>query len=109
MLAACPNVGKTALALTLARSAAVDTGVGVMILSPKMSKMQVVQRLLSIGTKVDLHKLRTGRLRDEDWERLTRDSDRLARAPIYIDDTPDISVFEARAKRGGCTGNTGSV
>ncbi len=98
VLAACPGVGKTALALTFARNAAVDAGIGVLIFSPKMSKMQVVQRLLSSETKVDLHKLRTGSLRDEDWERLRRDSDRLARAPIYIDDTPDISVFEARAK-----------
>ena len=98
VLAACPGVGKTALALNLARNAAVDTGVGAMIFSPKVSKRQVAQRLLSIETKVDLHKLRTGRLRDEDWECLTRDTNRLARAPIYIDDTPDISVFEARAK-----------
>ena len=99
VLAACPGVGKTALALTLARNAAVDTKVGVMIFSPKMSKMQVVQRLLSIETKVDLYSLCTGSLRDEDWECLARVTrDRLARAPIYIDDTPDISVFEARAK-----------
>ena len=98
VLAACPSVGKTALALTLARNAAVDAGVGVLIFSPKMSKIQVVQRLLSIETKVALHKLRTGRLRDEDWARLTHYTDRLAQAPIYIDDTPGISVFEARAK-----------
>ena len=98
VLAAHPGVGKTALALTLARNAAVDAGAGVLIFSPKMSKIQVVQRLLSIETKVDLHKLRTGRLRDEDWTRLTHYTDRLAQAPIYIDDTPGISVFEARAK-----------
>ena len=98
VLAACPSVGKTALALTLARNAAVDAGVGVLIFSPKMSKIQVVQRLLSIETKVNLHKLRTGRLRDEDWARLTHYTDHLAQAPIYIDDTPGISVFEARAK-----------
>ena len=105
VLAACPGVGKTALALTLVRNAAVDAGIGVLIFSPKMSKMQVVQRLLSIETKVDLYSLCTGSLRDEDWEcltRVTRDRaraiDRLARAPIHIDDTPDISVFEARAK-----------
>ena len=97
-LAACPNVGKTALALTLARNVAVDAGVGVLIFSPKMSKMQVVQRLLSIDTKVDLHKLRTGRLHDGDWMHLTHYIDRLAQAPIFIDDTPAISVFEARAK-----------
>ena len=98
VLAACPNVGKTALALTLARNAAVDAKIGMVIFSPKMSKMQVVQRLLSIETKVDLHKLRTGRLRDEDWMHLTRNIDRLKQAPIFIDDTPAISVFEARAK-----------
>ena len=84
--------------LNLARNAAVDAGVGVLIFSPKMSKIQVGQRLLSIETKVALHKLRSGRLRDGDWMHLTPDIDRLARAPIYIDDTPDISVFEARAK-----------
>ena len=98
VLAACPNVGKTALALTLARNAAVDAGVGVLIFSPKMSKIQVVQHLLSIETKVDLHKLRTGRLRDEDWIHLTRNIDRLVQAPIFIDDTPGISELEARAK-----------
>ena len=98
VLAACPDVGKTALALTLARNAAVDAGVGVLIFSPKMSKMQVVQRLLSIDTKVDLHKLRTGRLHDGDWMHLTHYIDRLAQAPIFIDDTPAVSVFEARAK-----------
>ena len=98
VLAAYPSVGKTALALTLARNAAVAAGAGVLIFSPKMSKIQVVQRLLSIETKVDLHKLRTGRLRDEDWTRLTHYTDRLAQAPIYIDDAPGISVFEARSK-----------
>ena len=98
ILAARPSVGKTALALTLARNAAVDTGVGVAIFSLEMSKMQLAQRLLSAETKVDLHKLRTGRLRDEDWMHLTHNIDRLAQAPIHIDDTPGISVLEARAK-----------
>ena len=98
ILAARPSVGKTALALTLARNAAVEAGVGVAIFSLEMSKMQLAQRLLSAETKVDLHKLRTGRLREEDWIHLTRNIDRLAQAPIYIDDTPGISVLEARAK-----------
>ncbi len=62
VLAACPGVGKTALALNLALNAAVDTGGGVVIFSPKMSKMQLVRRLLSAETQVDLHKLRTGQL-----------------------------------------------
>ena len=98
ILAARPSVGKTAFALTLARNAAVDAGIGMAIFSLEMSKLQLAQRLLSIETKVDLHKLRTGRLRDEDWMHLTHNIDRLARAPIYIDDTPGISVLEARAK-----------
>ena len=98
ILAARPSVGKTALALTLGRNAAVEAGVGVAIFSLEMSKMQLAQRLLSAETKVDLHKLRTGRLREEDWIHLTRNIDRLAQAPIYIDDTPGISVLEARAK-----------
>ena len=98
ILAARPSVGKTALALTLARNAAVDAGVGVAIFSLEMSKMQLAQRLLSAETKVDLHKLRTGRLTEDDWMHLTRNIDRLAQAPIYIDDTPGISVLEARAK-----------
>ena len=98
VLAACPGVGKTALALNLARNAAVDTGGGVVIFSPKMSKMQLVRRLLSAETQVNLHKLRTGRLSDDDWMLLTRNIDRLAQAPIFIDDTPAISELEARAK-----------
>ncbi len=98
ILAARPSVGKTALALTLTRNAAVDTGVGVAIFSLEMSKMQLAQRLLSAETRVDLHKLRTGRLREDDWMHLTRNVGRLAQAPIYIDDTPGISVLEARAK-----------
>ncbi len=98
ILAARPSVGKTALALTLARNAAVNAEAGVAIFSLEMSKIQLVQRLLSIETKVDLHKLRTGRLSDEDWMHLTHNINRLAEAPIYIDDTPGISVLEARAK-----------
>ncbi len=98
ILAARPSVGKTAFALTMARNAAVEAGVGMAIFSLEMSKMQLAQRLLSVETKVDLHKLRTGRLSDEDWMNLTHNIDRLARAPIYIDDTPGISVLEARAK-----------
>lgn len=98
VLASRPFVGKTALALTLARNAAVDTGVGVVIFSPQMSKMQVVQRLLGIEAKVDLHHLRTGRLSEQARMHLTRYAERLAQAPIFIDDTPAIPMPEVRAK-----------
>lgn len=98
ILAARPSVGKTALALSFARNAAVETKVGVGIFSLEMSKTQLAQRLLSAETRVDLHRLRTGRLSEEDWMRLTHNVGRLADAPIYIDDTPGITVLETRAK-----------
>lgn len=98
ILAARPSVGKTALALSLALNAAQGANLGVAVFSLEMAKMQVAQRLLCIETRLDLHKLRTGRLRDEDWMNLTRSIGRLAQVPIYIDDTAGISVLEARAK-----------
>ena len=98
ILAARPSVGKTALGLALARNAAMTANVGVAVFSLEMAKMQVAQRLLCLETKLDLHKLRTGRLRDEDWMNLTRNVGRLAQAPIYIDDTASLTVLEARAK-----------
>ena len=98
VLAARPSAGKTALSLTLARNAAVDARIGVAIFSLEMSKVQLAQRLISAQTRFNLSDLRTGNLRDNDWEHLTRNIDRLAQAPIYIDDTPNISVLEARAK-----------
>ncbi len=98
ILAARPSVGKTALALGMARNAAVETGKGVAIFSLEMSKQQVAQRLLCLETRVDLHKLRTGRLRDDDWLRLTRQVGKLAQAPIFVDDTPGITILETRAK-----------
>ena len=98
IVAARPSVGKTALAMCLARNAAVDHGVGVAVFSLEMTRHQVAQRLLCVETRVDLHKLRTGRLGEEDWMHLTRNVGKLAQAPIYIDDTPGITVLESRAK-----------
>ena len=98
ILAARPSVGKTALALSMARNAAMDAGVGVAIFSLEMSKIQLAQRLLCIETRLNLHNLRTGRLRDEDWLNLTRNIGKLSQAPIYIDDSAGTSVLEARAK-----------
>ena len=98
ILAARPSVGKTALALCLARNAAVEAGVPVGVFSLEMSKMQLAQRLLCIETRLDLHKLRTGRLKEEDWLNLTQKVGKLAQAQIFVDDTPGINVLEARAK-----------
>jgi replicative DNA helicase len=98
ILAARPSVGKTALSLSFCCRAAVEHGVGVAFFSLEMSKLQLAQRLLCIQTGIDLHKLRTGRLNEGDWIHLTKNVGRLAQAPIYIDDTPGITVLEARAK-----------
>ena len=98
ILAARPSVGKTALALSFACRAAVTHNVGVLIFSLEMTKTQVAQRLLCIETRVDLKKLRTGSMVDEDWKHLTRNLGRLAQAPIHIDDTSQLTVLEARAK-----------
>ena len=98
ILAARPSVGKTAFALSIARNAALssienDQNRGVAIFSLEMSKTVLAQRLLSAETRVDLHKLRTGRLYEDEWLRITKSVGRLAQAPIYIDDTPSISVL----------------
>jgi len=98
IMAARPSVGKTALALSLARNAAVEHGVGVCVFSLEMSRQQVAQRLLCAQTRVNLQDVRTGSLREDDWMHLTRNVGRLAQAPIYIDDTPAITVLEVRAK-----------
>ena len=98
ILAARPSVGKTALSLSFVSRAAINHGVGVVIFSLEMTKMQVAQRLLCIETHVDLKKLRSGRLSDNDWLHLTRNVGRLAAAPIHIDDTSQLTVLEAKAK-----------
>ena len=98
ILAARPSVGKTALALTFALHAAVEAKVPVAFFSLEMSKMQLAQRLLCIQTRLSLKDLRTGRLSEEDWINLTKNLGKLSQAPIFIDDTPGITILEARAK-----------
>ena len=98
LLAAAPGAGKTSLAFALARNAAVETGVGVAIFSPRTSRMELARRLLSAEAQVDLHKLCSGRLRDDQLVHLRSAAERLAGIPVYIDDTPRISITEIRAK-----------
>ena len=98
LLAAAPGAGKTSLALALARNAAVETGIGVAIFSPRTSRMELARRLLSAEAQVDLHKLCSGRLRDDQLVHLRSAAERLAGIPVYIDDTPRISITEIRAK-----------
>lgn len=98
ILAARPAMGKTSLALNVAQNAAIRGKIPVAIFSLEMSREQLVQRLISSEAMIDQHKLRTGRLQDEDWLRLTKGVQPLAGARIFIDDTPAISVLELRAK-----------
>lgn len=106
ILAGRPSMGKTSLALNIAVNAAIprerDIKEGnpysVAFFSLEMSQNQLILRLLCALAQIDLHSIRIGRLRDTDWPALTEAAGRLQDAPIYIDDTGDISVLEIRAK-----------
>jgi replicative DNA helicase len=98
ILAARPSMGKTSLALDIARQAAVNHGVSVGIFSLEMSSQQLVDRMLAAESRVDAWKLRTGRLNVDDEFAKIRDSlDRLSGAPIYIDDQPGNNIIKMRS------------
>ncbi len=98
IIAARPSMGKTALALNIARNAAVDAKVAAAFFSLEMSKEQLSMRLLCAEARIDSSQLRRGYLTKEDWVRLTDAAGVLSEAPIYIDDTPNLSALEIRAK-----------
>ena len=98
ILAARPAMGKTAFALNMAQNAALLTNQPVAIFSLEMSKEQLVNRMISSQAEIDQQVLRNGRIFGEDWIRLVNAIAPLGEAPIYIDDTPAISVREVRAK-----------
>lgn len=98
IIAGRPSMGKSALALGMAEYAAIVNKVPTALFSLEMSKEQLVQRLLCSHAKVDANKVRTGYLAASDWPRLTAAAGKLSESPIYIDDTPAISVMELRAK-----------
>lgn len=98
VLAGRPSMGKTAFALNLARNAAVDHHIPVGFFSLEMSNQQLVQRLLCAESEIDSQRLRTGRLREAEWPKLSRRIGRLVDAPIYIDDTPSMDIMKLRAR-----------
>lgn len=98
IVAARPSMGKTAFTLNIAQHAAIAEGKCVAFFSLEMSKDSLVQRLLTSEARVDAGRVRTGRLRDDDYPRLAQAAGLLNTAPIFIDDTPGISVLEMRAK-----------
>lgn len=98
IVAARPSMGKTAFTLNVAQHAAISARRAVAVFSLEMSKEALVQRLLTSEARVDASRVRTGRLRDDDYPRLAQAAGLLNTAPIYIDDTPAISILEMRAK-----------
>jgi replicative DNA helicase len=98
IVAARPAVGKSTLGLDVARHAAVRAGVPTVVFSLEMSKTELVQRLMCAECTVDMQRLRTGRMEESDWTRLTRSLGKLADAPLFIDDSPGTTMMEIRAK-----------
>ncbi|MDZ4822025.1 MAG: replicative DNA helicase [Flavobacteriales bacterium] len=98
VIAARPGMGKTAFVLSMARNMAVEFQIPVAIFSLEMSSVQLVQRLIASETEIDAEKLRKGNLADYEYQQLHQRISRIAEAPIFIDDTPALSVFELRAK-----------
>lgn len=98
IVAARPSMGKTSFCLNIAANAALESRVPVAVFSLEMSKDQLVERLLSAEAFVDLHRLRSGGLRPEDYPKLSRAAGLLGTAPIWIDDTPALTLLELRSK-----------
>lgn len=98
ILAARPSMGKTSLALDIARQAAINHSIPVCVFSLEMSSQQLVDRMLAAESRVDAWKLRTGRLSSEnDFDRIRDSLDRLSKAPVYIDDQPGNNIIKMRS------------
>lgn len=98
IVAGRPSMGKTSYCLDIARYAALETGIPVAIFSLEMSKEQLALRMLCSEARVEAQKLRTGFLKESDWPKLTLAAGNLADAPIFVDDSPAMSILELRAK-----------
>jgi len=98
VIAARPAMGKTAFVLSMARNTAVDYGKAVALFSLEMSSVQLVKRLISSEARIHAEKLRKGNLREDEFQQLHTRITKLATAPIFIDDTAGLSVFDLRAK-----------
>jgi replicative DNA helicase len=98
IVAARPSMGKSALALCMAANIAVRQNIPVGMFTLEMSKSEVTQRLMCSEAKVESQRLRNGKLQQDDWPRLTAACDKLAKAPIYVDDTGLLNMMEVRSK-----------
>ena len=98
IIASRPGMGKTALTLSMARNIAVTKQIPVAFFSLEMSSVQLITRLISAETGLSSEKLRTGKLADHEWQQLNVKVTDLEKAPLFIDDTPSLSIFDLRAK-----------
>ena len=97
-IAGRPGSGKSTLALDIARSSAIRHGQATAMFSLEMGKLEIMMRLFSAEARVLLNNMRSGKMTDEDWTRMARRSGELAQAPLYIDDSPNLTMMEIRAK-----------
>jgi len=98
IIAARPSMGKTAFVLSMARNMAVTHNMGVVVFSLEMANVQLVNRLIAAETELSSEKIRNGKLEDYEWEQLEHKIGPLQASPLFVDDTPAISIFELRAK-----------
>ncbi|MGL5828136.1 MAG: DnaB-like helicase C-terminal domain-containing protein, partial [Angustibacter sp.] len=98
VLAARPAIGKSTLGLDIARSAAIKNNMTAVLFSLEMSRTEITMRMLSAEARIPLQKLRQGKLEDGDWTKMARTMGELSDAPLFIDDSPNMSLMEIRAK-----------
>jgi len=98
IVAARPSMGKTSFCLNVAANAALEGNTPTAVFSLEMSRDQLVERLLAAESFVDLHRLRSGKLRDDDYPKMSRAAGLLGTAPIWIDDSPALTLLELRSK-----------
>ncbi|EHR63953.1 replicative DNA helicase [Saccharomonospora cyanea] len=98
IIAARPGVGKSTLGLDFARSCSIKHGMTSVIFSLEMSRTEIVMRMLSAEAKIRLADMRGGRMTDDDWTRLARRMSEISEAPLFIDDSPNLTMMEIRAK-----------
>ncbi|MCX6464904.1 MAG: AAA family ATPase, partial [Pseudonocardiales bacterium] len=98
VVAARPGLGKSTLGLDFARSCSVKHGMTSAVFSLEMSKSEIVMRLLSAEARIRLQDMRAGRMSDDDWTRMARRMSEISEAPLFIDDSPNLTLMEIRAK-----------
>jgi replicative DNA helicase len=98
IVAARPAIGKSTLGLDIARAASIKHRMASVIFSLEMSRTEITMRLLSAEAKIPLHHMRNGKMSDDDWQKLVRKMGEVSEAPLFVDDSPNMTMMEIRAK-----------